>query len=432
MNIKRFVAASSREALNMVRRELGPDAVIISNKMVGDNTEILAVCNAEMESMISPRNDIKPSAPIAPAKPSPTLAELKTQEVMSILTTKQEAPTPAPSPVVSKKTSTQPSAETTQINLLMNQMRLMQQNFESRFSELSWRETQRTEPGKKEIFKNMLLAGFGSQLSRHLADKLPVNHNKKAMSWLKETLSHNILAATDESEILDQGGVFALIGPTGVGKTTTIAKIAAHFVMKHGAGKLALITTDSYRIGGHDQLRSYGKILGVMVHAVKDEADLKLALDAFKDKHTVLIDTAGVGQRHQMVGEQSDMLFNADRKIKKILCLNASCHLETLTDVVQAYGKRGLNGCIITKIDEAVSFGGMLDVVIREKLKVHYVTNGQCVPDDIHLLNKTWLMHRTFAKKEPRADSFQLSDDELPLVMSSQIYAGANLELSHV
>jgi len=430
MKIKRFFATNSREALKLVRQELGADAVIISNNSVDGGNEILAFASHDMASMIAPSSSQSKVA----QQPTQSVNEIKAQEVFSILTNKTEPSQKPLTASINKPAMPAPLApETMQISQMMEQMRQMQSNFESRFNELSWRETQRTEPGKKEVFKTMVGAGFGAQLSRHISDRLPVDcSDNKLVNWLKNAISQNIPAHTDESALLDQGGIFAFIGPTGVGKTTTIAKIAARYVMKHGTGKLALITTDSYRIGGHDQLRSYGKILGVMVHAVKDEADLKLALEEFKDKHTILIDTAGVSQRHQMVEEQSNMLRNASSNIQKILCLNASCHLDTLTDVAQAYGKTGLSGCIITKADEAMSFGGVLDVVIKDQIKVYYVTNGQSVPDDIHLLNKTWLMHRTFDKNRAIDENSKLSDDELPFIMPSHVYAGASLELSHV
>src|SRR5207245_8635597 len=142
------------------------------------------------------------------------------------------------------------------------------------------------------VLREMLAAGFSASLSRYLTEKLPAGETPEAsLNWVKSILGRNIATMTNESEILEKGGVYALVGPTGVGKTTTTAKLAARCVMRHGPEKLALITTDAYRIGGHEQLRIYGKILGVMVHSVKDEADLRIALKELRKKHTVLIDT---------------------------------------------------------------------------------------------------------------------------------------------
>jgi Mrp family chromosome partitioning ATPase len=215
-----------------------------------------------------------------------------------------------------------------------------------------------------------------------------------------------------------KGGVFALVGPTGVGKTTSTAKLAARCVMRHGPEKLALITTDAYRIGGHEQLRIYGKILGVMVHSVKDEADLRIALKELKNKHTVLIDTVGVSQRDQMVAEQVAMLSGAGTDVKRLLCLNATATGETLNEVVRAYQGSGLAGCIMTKLDEAATIGNVLDVVIRQKLNLFYIANGQRVPEDLHLADPQLLIDRAF-KPEARDAPFQYQDAELPLVMAT-------------
>jgi flagellar biosynthesis protein FlhF len=218
--------------------------------------------------------------------------------------------------------------------------------------------------------------------------------------------------------VLEKGGVFALVGPTGVGKTTTTAKLAARCVMRNGPGKLALITTDGYRIGGYEQLRIYGKILGVMVHSVKDEADLRIALDELRGKHTVLIDTVGVSQRDKMVAEQVAMLSGAGTPIKRLLCLSATSTGETLSEVVRAYQGDGLAGCIMTKLDEAATIGNVLDVIIRQKLNLYYVANGQRVPEDLHVANRQYLVDRAF-KLTRETGPFQFQDEELPLVVAN-------------
>jgi flagellar biosynthesis protein FlhF len=216
--------------------------------------------------------------------------------------------------------------------------------------------------------------------------------------------------------LIEQGGVFALVGPTGVGKTTSTAKLAARCVMRHGPEKLALITTDAYRIGAHEQLRIYGKILGVMVHSVKDEADLRIALKELRNKHTVLIDTVGMSQRDHMVAEQIGMLQGSDVPVKRLLCMNATSTQETLNEVVRAYQGSGLAGCIMTKLDEAASIGNVLDVVIRQKLNMFYVSNGQRVPEDLHLADPAQLVERAFRLKQGAAAQYH--DGDLPLLMS--------------
>jgi len=201
--------------------------------------------------------------------------------------------------------------------------------------------------------------------------------------------------------------------------------------MRHGAGKLALITTDGYRIGGYEQLRIYGKILGVMVHSVKDETDLRIALDELKNKHTVLIDTVGMGQRDKMVAEQIAMLSGSGSKVKRLLCLSATSTGETLSEVVRSYMGDGLAGCIMTKLDEAATVGNVLDVVIRQKLRLYYVANGQRVPEDLHVPNQHYLIDRAFKLKRETAP-FQYQDEELPLVIGNTAHAMSDKALREV
>ncbi len=252
-------------------------------------------------------------------------------------------------------------------------------------------------------------------------------------AWNGSSRSSRVIwqPSSNENEILEKGGVYALVGPTGVGKTTTTAKLAARCVMRHGPGKLALITTDGYRIGGYEQLRIYGKILGVMVHSVKDEADLRIALDELKGKHTVLIDTVGVGQRDKMVAEQIAMLSGAGSQVKRLLCLNATSTGETLNEVARSYMGEGLAGCILTKLDEAATIGSALDVTIRQKLNLYYVANGQRVPEDLHVANQQYLVDRAFKLKRETAP-FQFNDAEFPLVMANTARAMNDKSLREV
>jgi len=265
--------------------------------------------------------------------------------------------------------------------------------------------------------RDMLAAGFSATLAREMLETLPKGDAEQAQAWMRNTLMKRLNVMQSETDMLDGGGVFALMGPTGAGKTTTTAKLAARFVVRHGADKLALLTTDSYRIGGHEQLRIYGKILGVTVHAVRDAADLRLALSELRNKHTVLIDTVGMSQRDQAVAEQVEMLCQAGKQIKRLLLLNATSHGDTLNEVVQAYQARGLDGCILSKVDEAASLGPALDCAIRHELNVHYLATGQRVPEDLHLANRQYLIHRAF-KTRSLSSPWQLDDSELAFAMS--------------
>ncbi|ANA35475.1 Signal recognition particle receptor FtsY [Ralstonia mannitolilytica] len=277
------------------------------------------------------------------------------------------------------------------------------------------------DPVRTRLFQTMLNAGFSAQLTRYVLENMPQHDTYEgALDFVQRAIEKNLAVVQDENSLLDQGGVFALMGPTGVGKTTTTAKLAARFVLRHGASRVALLSTDSYRIGGHEQLRIYGKILGVTVHAVKDAQDLSLALNDLREKHVVLIDTIGMSQRDRAVSEQMAMLHAVGPSIKRLLLLNATSNGKTLDEVVSAYrnahtGDANLAGCILTKIDEAASVGHAMDVMIRRRLPLHYVSYGQRVPEDIAAPNKKLLIHRSF-RAGAEQSSFALDSDESLLV----------------
>lgn len=268
------------------------------------------------------------------------------------------------------------------------------------------------DPVRARMFQTMLNAGFSAQLTRYLLDNLPETESfDSAQDFLQRAIELNLTTLDQDNALLDKGGIFALMGPTGVGKTTTTAKLAARFVLRHGASRVALLTTDSYRIGGHEQLRIYGRILGVSVHAVRDGEDLSLALADLRDKHVVLIDTIGMSQRDRALSEQIAMLHSAGQTIQRLLLLNTTSNGRTLDEVVHAYRDADLAGCILTKIDEAATLGHALDVLVRHKLPLHYVSCGQRVPEDIAVANRKLLVHRAF-REAPGLSPFALEEDE--------------------
>ena len=463
MNVKKFTAPTSREALRKVRESLGPDAVILSNRQCDGGVEILALANDDAASLSSPaphspmadpvpsldlglpagrteqrmaprfenraaesrvaeqRADM-PAEPVRRVVPSPSSYASKTAAAAAPAPAQPRAPSldvdQIPAMVASAVASAKQNAAA-EMQVMMGEIRAMRGMMETQLAELSWGSTQAREPQKAAVLREMLAAGFSASLSRYLIDKLPADRDAAdSLRWIKTVLTRNLQTMASEDALIDQGGVFALVGPTGVGKTTSTAKLAARCVMRHGPDKLALITTDAYRIGAHEQLRIYGKILGVMVHSVKDEADLRIALKELRNKHTVLIDTVGVSQRDQMVTEQVAMLQGAGADVKRLLCLNATATQETLNEVVRAYQGSGLAGCIMTKLDEAAAIGNVLDVVIRQKLNLFYVSSGQRVPEDLHLADPAFLIERAFKLKRDAVGT-QYLDAELPLLMSN-------------
>lgn len=301
---------------------------------------------------------------------------------------------------------------------VLREIRSMRGTLEHQLATLTWNEQQRRDPSRGHALGQLLAAGFSASLAHELLERLPAGlEEQRAMEWIKTVLKANLQTIVNENEILEQGGVYALVGPTGVGKTTTTAKLAARCVVRHGADKLALLTTDGYRIGGHEQLRIYGKILGVTVYAVKDQQDLSLALSELRGKHMVLIDTVGMGQRDKMVAEQVAMLTGCGAEVKRLLLLNAACSGDTLNEVVSAYEGGGLAGAIITKLDEAATTGSVLDTVIRHQLKLYYTATGQRVPEDLHVGNADHLVDAAF-NHLPVASPFAVPDDVFPFLIA--------------
>jgi flagellar biosynthesis protein FlhF len=302
---------------------------------------------------------------------------------------------------------------------VVGEIRAMRDSLENQIAGISWSGTPTRPPQQVGTLKELLSLGFSAGLSRYLTDNAPADGSiEECLEWAKNILVRNLAVLKNEDDLLEQGGVYALIGPTGVGKTTTTAKLAARCVMRHGPGQLALITTDAYRIGAHEQLRIYGKILGVIVHSVKDEVDLRIALEELKNKHTVLIDTVGMSQRDQMVTEQIAMLSGTKVPVKRLLCLNSTSTIETLNEVVNAYRGSGLEGCILTKLDEAPSLSNALDVVLRQKLRLFYVGTGQRVPEDLEIAKPADLISKAFVKR-PNNHAHQYENGELAILMGS-------------
>lgn len=297
-----------------------------------------------------------------------------------------------------------------QVSQLMGEMQTIKTLLERQLAGFAWGEMSREAPTRALALAEMLDAGFSGLLARKLCQEMPVDLNMEdARKWLKSAINRRLRTLGSDSDIIDRGGVYALVGPTGVGKTTTTAKLAARCVVRYGADKIALLTTDGYRIGAHEQLRIYGRILGVPVHVVRDGDDLRHTLADLRDKHMVLIDTVGMSQRDRMVAEQAAMLMRAG-EVNRLLLLNATSRGDTLDDVVRAYAGEDLAGVILSKVDETASIAPTLDAVVRHGLLLCYVANGQRVPEDLHLPNRQYLMHRAF--KLPEESSPHLLKDE--------------------
>ncbi|MCU0840701.1 MAG: flagellar biosynthesis protein FlhF [Thiobacillaceae bacterium] len=436
--IKKFHASTTRDALRMVRDALGANAIILSNRQMNGGVEIIAVADldvAALSSQAEPAAHVPVPEPAVPSRPAVTpLTEYIAQKEASLIRPARPAARPPDSPprpvVPSPQEATglppatpapRPDADMAAppMQELTREVRLLRNLVEGQLAGFAWGEIAGRDPVRAEIMKRLLAAGFSTALSRHLLEKLPRELDlERAMKWLRAAIAHNLRTAEEGRDILDEGGVYALVGPTGVGKTTTVAKLAARAVLKHGAGKVALVTTDTYRIGAQDQLRIYGRILGTPVFAVQDENDLELTLSDLGRKHLVLIDTVGMNQRDKRVAEQVALLCGEQRGVKRLLLLGATAQGVTLEEVARAYSGAGLIGCILTKIDEALSYGPCLDVVIRHQLAVHYVTNGQRVPEDLHPASALYLVDRAFRLVQSESP-YAPDEGDYPVLMAA-------------
>jgi len=471
MNVRKFIAANARDALRKVKETLGNDAIILSNRGVPGGVEIMAVAARDM-AMIVPTS-VAGSAPVE-RRPPPSEAEDDYRVVLSSARARISQPpqptvvSPAPKisrPVVNPAPAQRPvtsvnagiprtgalrnleigrSSPSTAANPrpapsvnqapaqaaaprraeaevvpmeVMEEIRSLRKIVEQHLAGFAWGETARAEPVKTDILRQMLDAGFSPQFARDLLTDLPREMNGlEAMAWVKGAADRSLKTIGSENDIVDRGGVYALVGPTGVGKTTTTAKLAARCVLRHGPSKVALVTTDGYRIGAHEQLRIYGRILGVSVHLVKDANELRQTLVELQHKHMVLIDTMGMSQKDKLVPELTGMLAGCD--VQRLLLLNSTSRGDTLDDVVRAYAGDSLAGCILTKIDEAASLATVLDVMMRHGLKLQYVSNGQRVPEDLHLPNRSYLLHRAF-KDVPENSPHKFDGVEPGLMMAN-------------
>jgi flagellar biosynthesis protein FlhF len=304
---------------------------------------------------------------------------------------------------------------------MMSELRSMKGLIEERFGALAFMEKLQRRPAEARLSQKLLDCGFSPALIRKIAEGLSSDIADEA-TWAAQVLERNLQSQSTGAALEDQGGVFALIGATGVGKTTTTAKIAAAFAAKHGAGNLGLVTLDAYRVGAHEQLRAYGRILGVPVHTAHDRASLEDLLELLSAKKMVLIDTAGMAQRDTRTRELLEMLSHPS--IRRLLVVNAASQGETIEDVLIAYGAATCVGVVLSKLDEAVKLGPALDAAIRHKLKIVGIANGQRVPEDWHHLSASALVQRALRGGGSSAWRFDASEMNLvfaaPQGMASQ------------
>ena len=310
-----------------------------------------------------------------------------------------------------------PATHVEQVEML-SELRSMRGLIEQRFGALAFMEKLQRQPRQAQLSQRLLDAGFSPALIRKLAESLPADGDE--MQWAAGVLERNLATCERDAPLEDVGGVFAMVGSTGVGKTTSTAKLAAAFATRHGAAHLGLITLDAYRVAAHEQLRTYGRILGVPVHTAHDRASLEDLLDLLSAKKMVLIDTAGMAQRDTRTKELLEMLSH--RSIHRLLVVNSASQGETIEDQLAAYAAPTCRGVILSKLDEAVKLGPALDSMIRHRLKVVAVANGQRVPEDWHRLSAHALVQRSM--KNASGAAWRLDGSDVSLIFAGLPTAG--------
>jgi len=450
MKIKRFFSNDMRSVIRKVRDELGPDAVILSNNKVNGGVEIVAAVDYD-ESLFSEESQIGKQSTVNQQESDLAFSDnskqhnikdslsdtnnahnLKNEQISSSQTRTKKSSTAQRenSDILSNdanftfyaldenntsdtsienslhdvlpKDRQQPlksgassvwSQEPTLVSM-QNEISTLRNLLEQQLSGLAWGDIARNRPLKAKLLRQLIELDFSPTLAEEIS--LAVSDQSSYEEVWQAALNYiaqNLPIADEDFSV--SGGVVAFVGTTGIGKTTTIAKLAARYALRHGREKVALITTDSFRIGAQEQLRTYGRILGIPMRVVNNNDDLVTAANSYADKQFVLIDTAGMSQRDSRLQGQLNMLKECVPNVKTVLTLSATTHRLAVEEVINSYGKNGLHSCVITKADETTNLGGVLSTISQNKLPVAYICDGQKVPEDIHQARAHSLVNRT-------------------------------------
>jgi len=440
MNIQRFTGATSREALAKARMAFGEGTLILSNRQTGVGVEVMATTEDSVGALDTrPTHPTlptrpQPSAPeraaapmvtekVAPARALPASHQQVQQDTQQLamstlsfqdyvrerMLRRRQTETPvameevglrAPAGAAAQRPRVQisvplapaaakvtppaaPSALGPAIGArsITDELQSMRDLIEERFNTFAWLGQARQNPIQANLMLKLLRAGYSPALSRAILERMPETlAAHEAMQWMLEAIRRNIPTDQQALPIYQEGGIYALVGATGVGKTTTAAKLAGLCAEVHGAASVGLITLDTQRVGAHAQLREHARGLGLVAHLAHDRAALQDLLGLFAAKKMVLIDTTGLAPRDPHKNDALDVLNLPG--VQRLLVLNAGAHGDTLDDVVAAFKSIEAQPTVLSKIDEAVKLGPALDVAIRHQLLLRGVTNGQKVPHD--------------------------------------------------
>jgi flagellar biosynthesis protein FlhF len=408
MKIKRFFAPDMRQAIRQVREALGSDAVILSNKSVDGGVELVAAKDYDESVFYSPSSV---SAQILPqaASDSPDEPNPLTQVEENWKSSEQQSPQIHQASTARIEWSQDPA-----LVEMRREMQVLRRVMENGLSELSWYDLGQRSPQTKELLRRLMALDLSPGLCQKLADQVQDATDPEQL-WNNTLRCLSAELPVAEAGLLEYGGVAAVIGPTGVGKTTTVAKLAARFCLRHGNRHIALISTDNFRIGAQEQLHDYARILDVPVRAAADADQLNAALSAFSDKRLVLIDTAGMSQQDASLGEQLNMLVSGHKNVHCFLTLSATTQQSSLALAIKAFGAARPDACILTKVDETASLGGVFSALIQSRLPLAFSTDGQRVPEDLHVARAHSLVNHAVTLGQRKTT--QYNDDYLAIAL---------------
>ena len=403
MKIRRFIAPDMRQAIRMVRNEQGPDAVILSSRGVDGGIEIISAVDFDQELI----SDIAGEGAEGAGQHSATVrrgavAADGSGSDLGYLDAADVAAGHSPDLRGYEGQASAPRTDDLPLVQMRQELSAMKVLLQDQVSRLTEEDYARRQPLKAAHIRRLREMGLGAQLAQEIVmGTREESNSEKAWREVLLGIAHRIPIA--KHGLVDDGGVVALVGPTGVGKTTTLAKLAARYALRHGAERIAMVTVDTFRIGAHRQLQTYGQILGIPVLETGAE-DLAGVLEGLDDKDMVLVDTSGMGHRDRRLRHQLTAL-TLNRRLRSYLTVAANAQEGVIAEVVDAFAIASPIGCVLTKLDETVSLGEALTAVMRHRLPLAYVTAGQRVPEDLKPARISDLVSRMIAlgKRHRRA-----------------------------
>ena len=414
MQVKRFFAADMRQAMKLVRDELGADATIIGNRRVAGGVELTAALDYQVPA--APTRQPNPALEAELRKTQSRIAsaqaELATRAQQDAGKDRQlfgEAPSAPAESLAAVLERQQPKAASAPVDhaaleSMRSELHGLRELIEMQMGSIAWGQMQSRRPQQANLWRRLQRMGLPAELSRMLLEKVAsIGDQRQAWRMLLAHLAHTI--QTPKQEPMEEGGVIALVGPAGMGKTTTLAKLAARYVLKYGAQSIALVSMDSYRIGAQEQLKTLGRILGVSVTQVDPDQSLTQALAPLARKRVVLIDTAGLPANDPALRMQLEALASRGVNARNYLVLAATSQAQVLKAAYHSYKRCGLSGCILSKLDEAGSLGEALGLAISQRLPVAYLTDGPKIPDDLQVPRSHQLVSRAVGLQAPEEPS---------------------------